>query len=187
VKIAGLSFPFDHNYEATILDELPGRPQERIEYFNRKGRVTGGDGMIVQVSPKAATPWIGVFAFGYDSPKAATAVLSCPDEKQLCIVSRGLGYLVFVDMPERWEFIPSFPILNVFVAVKERLIVVSNFTEITAIGERGKRWKADGLCRDDLQILAIDNGTVVAQGSDIVDGRLVRFRVNLETGLAARG
>ena len=85
---SNLNLSFPHNYEVEVLESLPSNlPRERQIFFPKKVEGGGKDGIIVKVTPLHLKPWVGIFAFGYKSPRALTQVFSCPNELYVCVVS----------------------------------------------------------------------------------------------------
>jgi hypothetical protein len=121
-----IELAFPHEFTCEALDELPASPA--VYHFDTHKKLTR-DGLIVRVSPVVAKPWIGVFAFEQDQPTSVNRILSMPDPRQICVVSKGAGYVVNVENPHEWEEIDMRPIQAICIAVSDRLVVFAGDTD----------------------------------------------------------
>lgn len=69
----------------------------------------------MRVSLRAGRAWVGMFAFGDFGAAGTSRGLSMPNPEQICVVTRGAGYVVSATHPETWEEIATIPILEVSV------------------------------------------------------------------------
>ena len=142
----------------------------------------GKDGVNLEVAPRNAAAWIGTFAFGYPSPPALTAVLGCPDEGMLCVVSAGQGYTVRAVDPHRWTKLAPFPILQAIPIPSQRIIVFADFTTLTAYRNEAVLWETDQLSFDGIDITEVAQGYLKGTGWDAPEQKEIAFTVDLETG-----
>jgi hypothetical protein len=178
-----LEFPFPHDYDADLTGELPPGPgQMRTIYFPGASETGGRDGLLVTVTPTAATPWIGVFAGGYDSSGVVSGVFGCPDRRSICVVSSGKGYIVRADDPAVWMEVHSFPIMDVRAMPESQLLVFANFTTLAAYGPNGLVWVTGDLSWDGLKLTEATPELIRGIAWDAPHEREVEFVVDVRTG-----
>jgi len=136
----------------------------------------------VKITPNLKEPWIGMFAFGYASPEALSAILSCPDPRSVCVVSSGDGYIVRTDQPEVWEKVASHPITTARLIPKKNLIVFGDLTKLTAYGPTGYVWQTSRLSWDGLRIIDVNENQIRGTAWDSPNNKQVEFLVSLQTG-----
>ncbi len=179
-------FAFPHSYEAEELREWPGTGVFSIPviYFPPpKGRPEH-NGLWLKVKARSGKAWVGVFAFGYNSPPAISRVLSSPDTDKVCVVSKGSAYVVNVEQPEAWEEIPILPVLEIRPLPEHKLLVLSDFTRLGAYGNSGLVWQSPRVCWDELKITKITGETIEGTGCDPANSlkQEMQFAVDLRTG-----
>lgn len=150
---------FEHNYTCTIGCDLDGSEL----HFSQFSQMTGQDGSIVNITPKAGSSWLGVFAYGQLSDKAVTGVFSTPNPDTVCIIAKGEGYWVPVLNPSKWEFVKSAPIVDVRCARQNGLILFMDHTEIVAYGKSGLVWTSDRLSLDGFKILSLQQDKILGR------------------------
>src|SRR5690349_2757820 len=110
-----IDLTYPHSYELEELTELPGTGTLDVPLFYIPQPKTRPehDGLWLKVSPAARKSWVGVFAFGYQSPPALSRVISSPDPNRACVIARGAAYIVKADEPENVEQLPILPVLDI--------------------------------------------------------------------------
>jgi hypothetical protein len=171
---------FPARYEVSAAPELPGALP--VFYFPGGTQTGGADGLLVKVSSPDAGEWVGVFAFGYSSHKAKSGIYSCPDERMVCVVSRGRGYMARADDPSAWQQVKSYPVMDVRPIPQESLVVFADYTRLTAYGRSGVAWQTTELSWDGIKIVDIYGDSVRGTAWDSPAGGPVPFTVNLRTG-----
>ena len=173
-----------HSYEIEELSELPGTGTFDVPvlYFPRPKNRPEHDGLWLKVWDASGSSWIGVFAFGYSSPPAFSRVMSSPDQKRACIISRGAAYVVKTDEPETWEQVPIVPVLDARLIPEHQLIVFADFTRLAAYGSSGLAWRSPRVCWDELKILDVTPDTIEGTGYDLANLGVSRFAVDARTG-----
>lgn len=161
---------FPHEYECRLLEELPSN--QTLHYYP-DGPKGGRDGALVVVSPRARAPWLGMFAFGYASPKSRTGLYSWPVPDRLCVVSSGSGYLVNVNEPAEYESLEVEPILEVLPIGEREIVVFANYTELFSYGRGGLKWKSKRVSWDGFKITTTN--------SEFVEGQVWNPRVEANT------
>jgi len=170
-------------YDFEVLSELPSDGVDvRRFYFPGAQRSGGKDGLIVRVVPMNAQAWVGVFATGDASGTLLNGVFTCPDDDMVCVVCGGSGYLVHASMPEWSSEVPVAPITRVLQIADPKVLVFASFTDLSAWGSDGMRWRTKRLVRDELRVTAYDSQRVSGIGFDPTQSEPVRFSVDLQTG-----
>ncbi len=179
---ADLIYP--HSYEVQELREIPGAGSLDVPVVYLpapKGRPEH-DGLWLRFHAASGKCWIGVFAFGYDSPPAFSRVVSSPDPGRACVIAKGRGFLVSADDYEQWQEIQILPVLDVR-AIKERQILIfADFTRLAAYGRSGLVWRSPRVCWDELKIADVTRDTIEGTGFDPRAQSSSRFVVDLNTG-----
>ena len=181
-----IDLKFAHTYEVEELRDFPGTGKFPFPllYFPPPKTRPEHEGVWLKVNPSTGAPWIGVFAFGYQSPPAISRVVSSPDPGRICVISRGGGYFVKADQPAVWEKIPLMPVLDVRSVSESKLIVFSGFTNLAAYGSDGLVWESPRICWDELKIVTVTSDTIEGTGCDPASAtnHESRFIVDLRTG-----
>jgi hypothetical protein len=181
-----IDFVFPHEYEVAEIGDYPGDGKFRVpvHFFPPPEANIRHGALWLKVIPNDGQPWIGAFAFAYNSPPAASCVVSTPDPRRLCVISNGGGYLVQAADPANWHAANLFPILDVRAVVEKKLLLFSDFTAIAAYGPAGLLWRSPQVCWDALKITKITDAAVEGVGYDPTNRSSpeMRFSVDLKTG-----
>jgi hypothetical protein len=165
------------SYDAEVLDELPNT---EVRYFYPKG-ARQSDGLIIRVVPHGGSAWTGLFAKGRLAYHAPSGVYSGPDHDDVCVVSRGQGYIVKASAPDVWEEIAASPLLEVRSMPEARLLIFRTPWELAAYGVSGLKWRTDRLSVEGLRILET-TGSFVRVESDPGSGGEQEILIDLRTG-----
>jgi hypothetical protein len=93
--------------------------------------------MLLRFKSEDSKEWWGVFAFG---DFRLSGVFASPHPHRACVMSKGAGYWVNVDIPsESTKIDVLHPIRDVRIAVQMMLFV--DFCHIAAFGADGLLWK----------------------------------------------
>lgn len=168
-------------YRAEVIQELPGQGFKQY-YFPGGDQSGGGDGLLVRVHPEAGEPWVGVFKYGYPSPKALSGVFEWPDPDLMCVVSKGRGYIVDANDPSHYSEISAFPITAVAPIPEKGLVILCDFLKIVAYSSKGLAWETPRLSWDGLKILGVTPDVVSGEAWDAAADRWVPFTIEVETG-----
>jgi hypothetical protein len=173
-----LSFP--HSYSVIQMKELPGDGRHPPIYFPGLTTTHGKDGPLFRFTRADGRQWSGCFAFG---DYALSAVFATPDPDCVCVVSRGTGYWVYVNKPEKSFEMRVFPIRDVRAVTDARILLFANFSDLFAFGPEGQLWN-HRVCWDDLKIQDIAQGIVRGVGYDPTNRKqsIAEFAVELATG-----
>lgn len=180
-KMITLDETFAHDYECEYLAELPGAAHAR-HYFPGGETAGGGDGLTLRVIPRRGGAWLGTFAFGFKSSKAASGLYSWPDPARLCVVSSGQGYLVDVDEPGSYDLIRPVPIINVLPVAERSLVVFVNYTTLTAYGGDGLLWETKRLSWEGIDLTSVTGSFVEGVVWDPRIEAATPFTVDLRDG-----
>jgi hypothetical protein len=173
-----------HSYEIEEVLELPGTGtfDTPLLYIPQPKNRPEHDGLRLKIRAAGGKSWVGVFAFGYQSPPAFSRVVSLPDPNRACVISRGAAYVVKTDEPEIWEQIPVLPVLDIRLIPEHELLVLADFTRLAAYGNSGIAWRSPQVCWDELKILSVTDDTIEGIGYDPTNLGESRFAVDIRTG-----
>lgn len=172
-------FPAD--YDCEVLEELPNRSSPRW-YFPGGTAVGGRAGLIVRVQPNLGDEWVGVFAFGDVSMRGVSAVLSMPGPRQLCVVSRGAGYIVDAASAREIEEISMTPILGIMPVPAKALLLMHDYSRVRAYGRDGLAWSTPAISWDGIEIQEVTDTALRGTGWDSPNNKHVPFAIDLATG-----
>ncbi len=174
---------FAHDYEIELAEELPPGPGRVKQIYFPGGSERGGrDGILLEVIPTGAAPWIGIFARRRIHSEDCSGVYSCPDRRTFCVVSDGRCYIVQADDPAVWEEIPCQPIVQVVLSTEAGLILFVDYTHLVAHGAHGLAWETKRLSWDGLEILTVTRELIQGVAWDPVEDRELEFLVDPRTG-----
>jgi len=182
---------FHHNYEISLVNEIPGI-SGKTEQFYYPGASTDGiagvpGGIWVSIIPKQRPPWMGFFAEQYQSPPAISAIASSPHPLMFCVISSGFGCIVNAEDPDNWIKLECFPILDVrFITSPAEILLFSDFTKLVAYGTRGKLWRTQDVCWDNLKIKEMTQESIIGTGWNFPSSKEMDFEVDLKTGRIVR-
>jgi hypothetical protein len=179
-----LNFP--HNYDIRGCPELPGsgQPDVPVHYFPSLSTRPEHDGVWVEVCPSGGSPWLGVFAFGFNGDSTGpgiTKVLSTPDPGRVCVISGGGAYLVKADNPVEWAKIPMLPITQARSVPEYGFLLLANFRNLAAWDSSGEVWRTE-FHFDGLRITKMGSDVIEGYGYDPAFNADVPFSVNTRTG-----
>ena len=63
-----------------------------------------------------------------------------------------------------------------------QMLLLADFTKLTALGDGGVMWESSSLCGDDLKIVRVTSEAVEGIGYDPAKGAETRFAVEIKTG-----
>lgn len=161
------TFGFATAYTVEIDPEYPGSgdfAEPRID-LNVSGRGTGG--VVVRIAPDRAQPWVGVSAARPGFVGGPT-----PNPHMIVVVpgfGESGGALIDVRNPERRQLLDLYmpEIVN---APECGLVLLVEFTGITAIDATGIAWSTPRLVLDDLRVLRTSAHGIECEG-DSYGGR----------------
>jgi hypothetical protein len=174
---------FCQAYECKLVD---APPTGGVPMYCYPGGIVGGwvRGVGVEITPHStAECWIGSFADGSLSPRAASGAFSHPCPNKLLVVAKGDGYVVNVNDPREFSRIDrSLPIMGVIPLPDAGVIVLYDFTGMVAIGAGGIVWETPRLSWDGLTIEGVLSGVIRGTGWDSANNCNVHFEVIASSG-----
>jgi len=179
---------FDASYDAYV----PHEPVGDLKAFSRQ-RETAGGGLVyehttgslcVAITPEIGSAWTGSFE---DGPGGCSGLFATPSPDTVCVVSKGQGFMVNVNQPERWETVRSIPIKSVLSIPQYSVLIFVDYTRLSAYGEKGLLWVTTDLSWDGLQITSVDGNKVQGTGWDAPQDSEVVFVVDIKDGSSTGG
>ena len=186
IKVPRIGVVFGRRYDFAALTEFPAT-DVRCFYYPAASRDAGTDVLIVQVDPAGAERWVGIFAAMDHSAGLPSAIFTCPDSDEMCVVSGGIGHFVHASMPQRSSEVPVVPITDLVQIPESQLLVFADFTNLCAWSRNGLHWRTQRLVWDDLRITHYDDTTISGTGYDPTQATLVQFSVDVHTGRRVDG
>jgi hypothetical protein len=179
-----LLFEFPHQYEVETDVDLPSGPRAeqilRVENPSHGSRAITT--LLVRVVPHGSPAWLGEFAGYSNEPPGISAVASCPNDLQICVICAGSGYVVRVEDPTHYESIPCFPVRDIIPIRPEGLLVIYDFNSMVAYGRTGLQWRADAVVPDDLAVDGVGGGFIEISGWDPAINSRVTVRLSTGSG-----
>jgi hypothetical protein len=123
--------------------------------------------LIVRVEPEAAPEWVGYFEAG--GLGGIDGVFACPNPVELCAVAQGQPYVIDIQDPSKCWRPEVSPVIQVEASPEAAVLVLADFTELSAIGGDGIRWESGRLCLDGLKIQRVSGSEIHCQG-DYLEG-----------------
>ena len=117
--------------------------------------------------------------------KRIVGVYAHPDERCVCVVAQGAGYIVRVDDPMQWVAVAADPVADVHALPAKRLLLFVDNNQLVAYGRARVQWRAQ-FAADGLRITEIGPDRVRGKASNVWDHGLhiddIDFLVNVDTG-----
>jgi len=173
---------FSANYDYKELFEVSSPASLSHYFYPGASQIGGHDGMLVEVYPDEYAAWQGTFAFGKVIPNGLSGVFAMPNPQQICVVSRGSGYLVSVINPTSWECIDAIPVIGVYPVLAQGIVVFASFTNLVAYGLEGVKWRTERLTWDGMKITELTDRFIKGEFWDLRNESTAEFIVDLATG-----
>ena len=169
--------------EFRILPGLPasGPPAEPFPpAFGRLGR----EGLVVEVRPPGATPWLGNFRLGLTK---FSGIFRHPDGRALFVVAGGHGYVVNAVTRALQSEIGG-AIVGVWeLGDPPSLLLDHQRISFERIGAGGRLWRSRRLSWDGFQQVAITSDAITGLGWHAPTDTWHRFDVDVRTGRTRQG
>lgn len=165
-----------------ILAGLPpyGPPAES---FSATGRGRHREGFVVRFGANTAEAWVGNFQHGLGG---LSNVFPHPNGREFVVIAKGQGYVVDPNDRTKCSYLDS-TIDNVISISSRSLLVLSNNTNLSAIGPGGFRWETRRLSWDGIYDLRFDENTITGTAWSPLSNDVVPFTVDVLTGDAIGG
>lgn len=168
---------FTHHYSFEHVEESSGR--SGATYYYPGARTDGGrDGVLVRCQSPGHASWTGCFAFGDGGVRG---LFTHPDERCLCVVSDGAGYIVRVDDPTSWTFIEGDSVMHVLPVPTRNLLVVADNGSVVAYGRTGVAWRTQ-LPADGLEFAALTDDQISFWAENPLCTETFLLTLDLQTG-----
>jgi len=178
-----IDFSFPHCWKAEMLAARPAiLPVRRFTYPREAEEVERG-ALEVMVKPEHGGPFLATCALGFRDPVAPTGLWSTPHPEWLCAVSGGYAYLIDTAVPEQFTMLPYRPVLGIYPAPGDGLLLFVSHHRILAWGRDGQAWESEKLSDEGVTVTAVEPGVVRGLGWEMVTDREREFAVELKSGL----
>ena len=142
------------------------------------------DGTLVKIQPAFSKQWVGKFCFGVGE---LTALVEMPSKTQLCVISKGEGYIVDIDQPNTVTLVKCVPVKRVHVELMPHLIVFSDFTRFCAYSENGLLWQSEDVSWDGISEVMVGEEVISGKGWSAPKEAWIPFRVRTSDGRVTGG
>lgn len=109
-----------------------------------------------------------------------------PDCRYFCVICGGKGYLVNPDNPKDVIYLPYEPITDVRCIPEKDLIIYIDPFEIIAYGKSGIFWKTNRISIEGIEIIEINNNSIVVEIDDNYEKSLTTIEIDMLTGKQIR-
>jgi hypothetical protein len=131
---------------------------------------------------KTEQPFLATCALGFRDPAAPTGLWSTPEPAKICAVSGGYAYLIDTTAPERFTMIPYRPVLAVYPALEENLLLFVGHRTILAWGSNGQAWESGKLSDEGVTIANIEKGVLRGSGWTMKTDKESPFALDIRIG-----
>jgi hypothetical protein len=170
-----------HDYDVTVVRELPGRHDPSLWHdFPLDSGGMGQLGLLLRVESRCGAHWFGQFRIGYWD-KGFTGVFSCPDPRWMCVVCGGGATIVDTTNPLVQHAAPTYSVTSVHVVTDPPLLIFADFNKLSAWGMHGELWRTADISIDGIHMQRIEDGWIVGEADDPTGPRQP-FRVRLSDG-----
>jgi hypothetical protein len=139
----------------------------------------------VLVRPDGAQPFLATCALGFRDPAVPSGLWSCPRPEELCAVSGGYVYLIDTCAPQQFTMLPYRPVLSVYPAPAQGLLLFVGHRSILAWGTSGQAWESAKLSDEGVTIAAIDGHVLRGLGWQMSADKEMPFALDLRNGQTA--
>ena len=166
-----------------ILHGLPSIGPPATPFPLRFGRL-GREGVVVEVRPAVARPWVGNFARGLSN---FSGVYLHPDAERLLIVAGGQGYVVDATTRQLHTEIGGAIIDMSELSNPKSLLLNHQGIAFERIGVAGRLWRTRRLSWDGFQEVTITADAITGLGWDALTDTWLPIEVDLHTGQTRKG
>lgn len=173
------SFGFPADYRCEIVPEAPP---------GGAASPAAGSALRIRVELPDGTAWERSWA-GISPHYPLTGAYAAPSGRHLVVVSRGQGFYVPVEEPDRFERLPAAPLRGIARVPEREIVVFWGFQDLVAYGPDGMLWWLQRLSEDDLEILRIERDGIHGTAWDAsgTGEERVPFRVDPSSGRVEGG
>jgi hypothetical protein len=181
VPTVDLRFP--HRWQAEVLAARPLILPARHYVYPREAEEIERGALEVLVRPEGEMqPFLATCALGFRDPVVPTGLWSTPEPEKICAVAGGYAYLIDATMPERFTMLPYWPVLRVWPAIEESLLLFVGNRSILAWGNAGLAWESEKLSDEGVMMSGVENGVVRGTGWSMWADKETAFALDLKSG-----
>jgi hypothetical protein len=175
---------FAHNWTAEILAArpliLPGRS---FVYPAQADEVERG-ALEVLVRPVGnGMPFLATCALGFRDLAVPSGVWATPHPEWMCAVAGGYAYLINTIRPDEFTMLPYRPVMQVFPAPLDGLLLFASNRTILAWAKAGQAWESQRLSDEGLAMISVENGVLRGMGWEMRSDQEIPFALDVRTGL----
>jgi hypothetical protein len=179
---------FPHHWQAEVLPARPIILPTRHYVYPAQAEEVERGALEVLIRPgahptQAVEPFLATCALGFRDPAVPTGLWSTPNPRQICAVSGGYAYIIDTREPERFTMISFRPVLEIFPAVEQGLLLFVGHHSIFAWSRDGEAWQSEKLSAEGITISGIEDGILHGLGWDLFTDKETAFALDLGTGL----
>jgi hypothetical protein len=138
--------------------------------------------VLVEVKPATGGTFLATCALGFRDPSLPSGIFSCPRPDDILFVAGGYAYLVDTLRPETCFHFRLRPVVGVFAANDNNLLILEGLNRVEAIGPEGLAWQSDRLSWEGVTLERIEVNTLHGLGWDMRNNREEPFELDLRTG-----
>jgi len=176
---------FAHHYD--VAPAPLGHEDSPVIHFSGITDIGSSRPLGIEVLPWEAEPWVGYFNKCTNDPNAVTGVFSHPDPNAICVISGGQAFIVDVTDPQNWQALPPIPVMCIADVPEAGLIILCDYTNMTAYGRDGFAWRSKRLSYDGLRLASVNGTTIRGFAWSAPEGREIEVQVDAQTGAHVGG
>lgn len=179
---------FPHHWQAEVLAARPIILPARHYVYPVLAEEVERGALEVLIRPgsecsSVAQPFLATCALGFRDPSVPTGLWSSPNPNELCAVSGGYAYIIDTTAPDLFTMISFRPVLEIFPAVEQGLLLFIGHHSILAWGRNGEAWQSEKLSAEGITISGIEDGILHGLVWDLFTDKETPFALDLGTGL----
>ncbi len=117
----------------------------------------------LQIEPANKAPWLLEINGDLINPQVE-GIYGCPCSKSFLAVVDSVAYYISSELPLKYTLIESQPVRHVNTYPALDLVLVLDYTGMTAIGPHGILWNSNRLVRDELKVITVTEDFIFCCG-----------------------
>lgn len=175
---------FPHLWHAQILSARPLILPPRHFVYPLEAEEVERGALEVLIRPNEnEQAFLATCALGFRDAAVPTGLWSCPNPVEICAASGGYAYIIDTTAPDRFTMIAYRPVLQVYPAYEQDLLLFVGHHSILAWGPNGQAWQSEKLSDEGVNINAIDDVNLRGLGWSMITDKESPFTLDLKTGL----
>ena len=134
-------------------------------------------------NPLPSQEFLATCALGFRDSVVPTGLWSTPNPDEICAVSGGYAYIIDTTAPERFAMIAYRPVLEIYPATTDGLLLFVGHHAIIAWGAQGQAWQSEKLSDEGVAITGIEDGVLHGRGWEMKTDKEHLFTLDLQSGL----